>query len=150
MNPLIPPPVVAAIIGALMWAANRFLPWGSFTFAFREPAALLLLATGLLLMLAAVAQFITARTTINPMRPSRASRLITTGVFALSRNPIYLADLLLLAAFAVWLGNAFNAALLVLFVWYINRYQIVPEERALSGLFGAEYEAYCARVRRWL
>lgn len=150
MNPLIPPPVVVAIIGTLMWAVNRSLPWGSFTFEFRETAALLLLAAGLLLMAMAVVQFIAARTTINPLRPSRASRLITTGVFALSRNPIYLADLLLLAAFAVWLGNAFNVALLVLFVCYINRYQIVPEERALTQLFGAAYAAYCARVRRWL
>jgi protein-S-isoprenylcysteine O-methyltransferase Ste14 len=150
MNPLIPPPVIAVVIGTTMWAVNRTLSFGKVEFDFREPAALLLLIVGLLLMAMAVVQFIAARTTINPLRPSRASHLITTGVFAMSRNPIYLADLLLLAAFAVWLGNAVNVVLLVLFVWYINRYQIVPEERALSRLFGADYAAYCARVRRWL
>ncbi len=150
MNPLIPPPVIAAIIGALMWTVTQSLPMGKVAFDLQLPAALLLLAVGLLLMLAAAGQFIAAKTTINPLRPARASALITTGVFAMSRNPIYLADLLLLAACAVWLGNTFNVALLVLFVGYINRYQIAPEERALTQLFGAAYEAYCARVRRWL
>lgn len=150
MNPLIPPPVIAAIIGALMWAANRSLPWGRIAFDFREPAALVLLAIGLLLMLIAAGQFIAAKTTINPLRPARASTLITTGVFAISRNPIYLADLLILAALAIWFGNVFNAALLALFVWTINRYQIAPEEQALTQLFGEAYAAYRARVRRWL
>ncbi len=150
MNPLIPPPVIAAVIGALMWGVSRSLPWGGFAFEFQTPAALLLLAIGLLLALVAVVQFIAAKTTINPLRPANASTLITTGVFAISRNPIYLADLLLLAALAVWFGNALNIALLALFVWYINRYQIAPEERALAQLFGEAYAAYRARVRRWL
>ena len=150
MNPLIPPPVIAAVIGALMWGVSRSLPWGGFTFEFQTPAALLLLAIGLLLALVAVVQFIAAKTTINPLRPARASNLVTTGVFAISRNPIYLADLLILAALATWLGNVLNAALLALFVWTINRYQITPEEQALTQLFGEAYAAYRARVRRWL
>ena len=150
MNPLIPPPVVAAIIGLSMWGVNEALTFGKFQSSLQLPLALTLLATGLLLMLAAAGQFIAAKTTINPLRPARASTLITTGVFAISRNPIYLADLLLLAALATWLGNVLNAALLALFVWTINRYQIAPEERALATLFGEAYAAYRARVRRWL
>jgi protein-S-isoprenylcysteine O-methyltransferase Ste14 len=150
MNPLIPPPAIAAVIGAMMWAVNRTLTFGTIEFEFREPLALALLAIGLLLMITAAGQFIAARTTINPLRPSRASTLVTTGAFAISRNPIYLADLLMLAAFAVWLANVLNAALLVLFAGYINRYQIIPEERALAQRFGTAYDAYCSRVRRWL
>ncbi len=150
VNPLIPPPVIAAIIGALMWAVDRTLSFGKIEFDFREAAALVLAAIGLLLIAIAVVHFIAARTSINPLRPSRASHLITNGVYAISRNPIYLGDLLMLAAFAVWLGNALNAALLVLFIGYINRYQIVPEERALAQRFGPAYAAYCSRVRRWL
>jgi protein-S-isoprenylcysteine O-methyltransferase Ste14 len=150
MNPLIPPPVIAIIIGALMWVVNRVLPLGRFTFDLLEPAAAVLLAPGLLLMLIAAGQFIAAKTTINPLRPSRASALITTGVYAISRNPIYLADLLILTALAIWFGNVLNVALLALFVWAINRFQIAPEERALAQLFGEAYAAYRARVRRWL
>ena len=150
LNLLIPPPVVAAVIAALMWAVDRVLPSGRIAFDLREPLALVLLAAGLLLVAAAAAQFVAARTSINPLRPSRASSLITTGLFAISRNPIYLGDLLLLAALAVWFGNVLNIALLALFVWTINRYQIAPEERALATLFGEAYAAYRARVRRWL
>lgn len=150
MNTLVPPPVVAIIIGLLMWAVDKKLAFGKFQSEFQLPITLTLLVIGLLLMAIAVGYFIAAKTTINPLRPANASALITTGVFAISRNPIYLGDLLLLAALAMWLGNALNVALLALFVWYINRFQVMPEERALKQRFGATYDAYCSRVRRWL
>jgi protein-S-isoprenylcysteine O-methyltransferase Ste14 len=57
---------------------------------------------------------------------------------------------LILAALAVWLGNLVNVVPLLLFVWYINRFQIIPEEWALKNIFGESYAAYCSRVRRWL
>ena len=150
MNPLIPPPVVVAIVGLLMWAVNETLVFGKIKSELQQPIALTLLAAGLLLMAVAVGYFIAARTTINPLRPSRASSLVTTGLFAISRNPIYLGDLLILAALAVWFGNVLNVALLALFVCYINRFQIIPEERALAQRFGEAYHTYCSRVRRWL
>lgn len=150
MNPLIPPPVVAAIAGLVMWGINGNLEFGKVESALQTPAAIVLLAVGLLLMFLAVASLFSARTTVNPLRPSRASSLVTTGIFRISRNPIYLGDLLVLAAIAVWLGNIVNFVPLVLFVWYIDRYQIIPEERALAERFGASYVAYCSRVRRWL
>ena len=150
MNPLVPPPVVAAIVGAVMWALDRRLELGKFESALQAPVAGILLIVGLLLMLSAVASLVAARTTVNPLRPSRASSLVTTGIFRISRNPIYLGDLVVLAALAVWLGNAVSALLLVPFVAYINRFQIIPEEHALTKLFGPSYIAYCSRVRRWL
>lgn len=150
LNALIPPPVVALLFGAAMWAVDRQVSAGRVESAWLPPIAGVLLAAGVLLLIAAVVSFIAARTTINPLHPAKASSLITTGVFRLSRNPIYLADLLLLAAFAVWLGNPLNVVFLAMFVWYIQRFQILPEERALAERFGASYAAYCARVRRWL
>lgn len=150
MNPLVPPPVVVAIIGVVMWAVGRKLELGKFEAALQAPVAGVLLIVGLLLMFVAVASFIAAKTTVNPLRPSRTSSLVTTGIFRISRNPMYLGDLLVLAALAVWLGNVVNVVLLVFFIWYINRFQIIPEERALTNLFGESYVAYCSRVRRWL
>ena len=150
MQLLIPPPLVLALIGAAMWAVDRLLPLTRITSALLQPLSMALLAVGLLLMLSAAASLVLSRTTINPLRPDNASRLITSGVFTVSRNPIYLGDLLLLAAWAVWLGNAINAVWLGAFVWYIQRFQIEPEERALTRLFGERYRAYCANVRRWL
>lgn len=150
MNNLIPPPLVVAIIGAAMWGVDRWLAFGRFEFAWQRPLALALLIAGLLLMVVAVISFVSAKTTVNPLKPSRASSLITTGAFKYSRNPIYLGDLLVLVALAVWLGNVVNVALLAVFVWYLTRFQIIPEERALTSLFGESYVQYCSRVRRWL
>jgi len=150
MNLLIPPPLVVAILAAAMWATNRVLDAGRITSNLQVPLAIALLIAATVLMAAAVAPFVTLKTTINPLKPANASRLITGSVFRYSRNPIYLADLLLLAALAVWLGHAANVVWLVVFVAYINRFQIRPEEAALTKLFGAEYATYCARVRRWL
>lgn len=150
MNPLVPPPVVVAIIGVVMWAVGRKLELGKFEAALQAPVAGVLLIVGLSLMIVAVASFIAAKTTVNPLRPSRTSSLVTTGIFRISRNPMYLGDLLVLAALAVWLGNVVNVVLLVFFIWYINRFQVFPEERALTNLFGESYVAYCSRVRRWL
>jgi protein-S-isoprenylcysteine O-methyltransferase Ste14 len=150
MHTLVPPPVVAIIVGLAMYFVDRHAPWGKIESAWQAPLAMVLLMLGLVVMLVAAMSFLRARTTINPMRPLRASRLMTTGIYRISRNPIYLADVLVLAAVAVWLGNAFNVMLLAAFVWYIQRFQIRPEEQALAKLFGADYTAYCVRVRRWL
>lgn len=150
MNLLVPPPVVLALLAAAMWGIDGLLDAGRVAFAGQAPLALALLAAGIGLMAAAAASMFAARTTINPLTPSRASKLVTGGVFRWSRNPIYLGDLLILAALAVWLGQVANLALLPAFVGYLDRFQIVPEERALAARFGAEYAAYRARVRRWI
>lgn len=150
MKPLVPPPIVVAIVGTAMYFVDVKLGLRKVTIAWQTPVATILLATGLLLMLVAVVAFIVAKTTINPMRPSRASHLMTTGIYSVSRNPIYLADVIVLAAWAVWLGNLANIALLAIFAAYIHKFQILPEEQALSRIFGEDYTAYCLRVRRWL
>lgn len=94
-------------------------------------------------------QFYRSKTTIDPRDPSKANVLVAKGVYNYSRNPMYLALLLLLVAWGMWLGNAFNILLAAAFVAYMNRYQIGPEESALRDLFGKEYEQYTIRVRRW-
>jgi protein-S-isoprenylcysteine O-methyltransferase Ste14 len=144
----IPPPIVTALCAALMWATGRFVALG--VFAPQRGLAIAILTVALALMLAAAMQFARARTTINPMRPERSSHLVTTGVFAWSRNPIYLADLLALVAVALWIGHLFAFAGCALFVAWINRYQIAPEEAALSERFGDDYRRYRHRVRRWI
>lgn len=105
---------------------------------------------GLLLMQAAGTTLLKARTTVNPLLPQRSSRLVSHGVFARSRNPIYLADLLLLCAWLLWLGQPLGLLLPPLFVLWLTCLQIRHEERALLALFGEDYRTYCARVRRWL
>ena len=150
MNTRIPPPVVVVISAAMMWWLARLLAVGEFETEIQSLLAVVFMSAGIGMMLIAAFSFYEAKTTINPLDPSKASHLITTGIFGFSRNPIYLADLLILIAWAIWLGNIFNIALLVVFVVYINRFQIAPEERALGTLFGDAYRDYCSRVRRWI
>lgn len=150
MQNLIPPPVVVVMIGGLMWGMSQLLTFGTFSFVWQKGLSLALLVLGATLMVLAAGSFFTVKTTINPMRPARASSLVTTGLFGFSRNPIYLGDLLLLIALFIWLGNAINIVFLPLFVWFINHFQIEAEERALSQLFGDTYLDYCKKVRRWI
>lgn len=143
----VPPPAVGLLCALLMYGLRGWLPA-----AMPFPAALawLLLLLGLLLDGSAVLSFIRRRTTVNPLTPQRSSTLVVSGFYRISRNPMYLGMLCLLLAWALWLGNW--SALLgpLLFVLWISRFQILPEERALAARFGEAYRAYCQQVRRWL
>jgi protein-S-isoprenylcysteine O-methyltransferase Ste14 len=98
----------------------------------------------------AIRAFMRAGTTINPVAIDTASILVTTGPFARSRNPMYVAMALLLTAWALALNSLAALAGPLLFVLFITRFQILPEEGAMSAKFGATYTDYRARVRRWL
>jgi protein-S-isoprenylcysteine O-methyltransferase Ste14 len=76
--------------------------------------------------------------------------MVRSGIYRHTRNPMYLGMLLVLAAWAVWLASPAAFAVLPVFLLYLNRYQIEPEERILAGLFGGEFDAYRRSVRRWL
>lgn len=147
---LLPPPVVAALAAAGMaWTAD-WPAWGRLALPGRPLAAGLLWAAGISLMLLAAWTMWRGHTTLNPIQPERARRLVTQGLFARSRNPIYLADALLLLGWALWLGQLSALLWLAGFLFWIDRWQIGAEERALTTLFGDDYRAYCTRVRRWL
>ena len=146
----IPPPLVALAFAIAMAVCAGLLSTASVRFPGQGPAALAVLATGLGVIAAAILRFVRARTTVNPLRPEEASALVTEGVFRITRNPMYLGMALILAAWALWLGNAAGALLLAGFVAFIGRFQIAPEESALRAHFGAEFDAYAQRVRRWI
>ena len=84
------------------------------------------------------------------MKPDSTSSLVVSGIYGYTRNPMYLGFLLVLLAWAIFLSNFVALALLPAFVVYMNHFQIGPEERALGSLFAQEYQAYLARVRRWI
>ena len=146
----IPPPIVAAVTGAAMWLLAGVTPAASFDPTFRIVTAGALIATGLALMVAAVAAFRRARTTINPVEIDRASSLVTGGVFTLTRNPMYLGVALLLLAGAVYLAAPATLIGPIAFAAYITRFQIMPEERVLAEKFGDAFKRYTDRTRRWL
>ena len=146
----IPPPILALIAGLLMAALNRWLPlarcipfpWSRLC-AFPGALSVVIVATAFI-------SFRRARTTVNPLDPSKATQLVTGGVFSISRNPMYLGLLLVLIGWAVRLGTASPWLVVPLFWTVITYGQIVAEEQALTQLFGQRYAAYRCEVGRWL
>lgn len=100
--------------------------------------------------IAGVYEFRKAKTTVNPVKPESASSVVNTGVFAYTRNPMYVALLLLIIALGLWWQHLSVILCGAVFISYMNRYQIKPEERALERLFGEDYLKYKNRVRRWV
>mgnify|MGYP001812509865 CR=1 FL=1 len=145
-----PPVALALTIGFLMWIADRSLPQFAFLLPIRGLLAVTSGAFGAVIGIAGVIEFRRAQTTVNPLRPYAAGSLVVTGVFAWTRNPMYLGLALGLLGWSLWLGNFAAVALLPVFVAYLSRFQIFPEEEVLERHFGTEFTEYRNRVRRWI
>jgi len=146
----IPPPAVAAAIAVAMWATSRLAPLLQIPSALRLGTAAAILLVGIGFSAGGVLAFRRARTTLNPTKPEQASSLVRSGIYRVTRNPMYVGLLCVLVAWAVFLSSAWALLGPVVYVLYINRFQIAPEERALARLFGSEFADYRAKVRRWL
>ncbi|MDT8321915.1 MAG: patatin-like phospholipase family protein [Xanthomonadales bacterium] len=146
----VPPVLVTLAFAALMWGVAQMGTVFNFPDWLRIGGGVLLLLAGFVLGLLSLRAFHDAGTGFDPLRPDKTSVLVTTGVFRLSRNPMYLALLLALLAWALFLSSLVSLALAAGFVVWMNRLQIRAEERALRENFGDEYADYEDRVRRWL
>lgn len=150
MRLLIPPPVMGLLTGVGMWLLHTELPQLSFDFAGKLYVAIAIGIIGLGIEFTAFAGFQRVETTVNPMRPQNTSALVERGLYRFSRNPMYVGLLCMVMGWAIWLGAPLNIVLLALLAAYLTVFQIKPEEAVLREKFGASYEAYCRRVRRWL
>jgi protein-S-isoprenylcysteine O-methyltransferase Ste14 len=146
----IPPVALALLFAALMWLLSTSLPSLGWTSPWRATAAAVLFSAGFAIALAGVLEFRRAKTTVNPLTPEAATVIVTSGIYRLSRNPMYLGLLLVLIGWAVWLSHILPLILVPFFVLYMNRFQIEPEERALTAKFGGQFREYARSVRRWL
>ena len=146
----IPPPLLGALVAAAMWGVCTFGPQWSMPQVLKVIVVALLGVAGAAFDLSGLVAFRASRTTINPLKPERASALVQGGIYRFTRNPMYVGMALFLLAWAVYLSAALPFAGPLLFALYITRFQIAPEERVLTALFGADYLAYASRVRRWL
>lgn len=146
----LPPPLVALLVAGVMWELAKLTPQMELSGSFRHLGSGVLFLTGVLFTLGAMLTFRRSKTTVNPLKPEAATALVSGGPFRVSRNPMYLGLLLVLIGWAVLLGAPSSLAGPVVFVLYIQRFQIIPEERVLALKFGEVYAQYCARVRRWL
>ncbi|AZQ57920.1 isoprenylcysteine carboxylmethyltransferase family protein [Maribacter sp. MJ134] len=145
----LPPVIVFFVFGLLMFLLNKFLPFGFFDFFGRLVLVKLLVGMAVGILTISIVQFFRTKTTVDPGKPSKTTQLVTNGLYKFSRNPMYLGMLLMLLAWGLKLGNAFNVLLASGFVFYMNRFQIIPEEKILGNKFGKEYARYVTKTRRW-
>ena len=146
---LVPPVILVIIFATMMWIITKSIPFFSVSHI-HYAIPLFMVITGIFLILMSSVAFLGQKTTLNPMKPESASVLIKTGLYQYSRNPIYLGLATILLGWGLYLNNIMALLLITVFVYYMNRFQIKPEEKALRQIFGVQFEEYKNRVRRWL
>jgi len=146
----IPPPAYMLIFATLMWLLNKYVPIIHWILPPGNKIGLLAIAGAFLMDLSSLILFFRKHTTPNPFKPDNASHLVTSGMYRITRNPMYLGLLIILSGWAVYLGSVTPFLLLPLFVWVINVEQIFPEEEILEKKFGQQYRDYKEKVRRWI
>jgi len=150
MKLLIPPPLVALAGALIMWVIATQLAAWQVIFPLQNVLGYALIALGLAMDIVALLAFSKAKTSVTPLAPEKASQLVTSGLYRITRNPMYLGLLLILTGIAVLLGSPVNILVLVGFVAYITQFQIKPEEERLEQMFGEDFRTFKQRVRRWL
>ncbi len=146
----IPPPVIALVAGLAMWLSARHVPALALELSGRLAICSALIIAGGVFDISGLLAFRKAKTTINPLKPDNTSNMVIIGIYRYSRNPMYFGLLLVLSGWATYLSHILPFLFLPLFVAYLNRFQIAPEERVLSAKFGPEYSSYKQSVRQWI
>ncbi|HHF4395036.1 isoprenylcysteine carboxylmethyltransferase family protein [Haemophilus influenzae] len=141
----IPPPLLCLFIAIAMY----FLPKIA-SYSVHFSVIVFVISLSFLIALSSVIQFIICETSINPRDFKGSTKLVSTGIFRFSRNPMYLSLLLMLIAWVLWLGNSLAWLGIIVFVLAINQFQIAKEEAYLENKFGDEYRHYKQKVRRWI
>lgn len=149
LNLKVPPPIVMILVGLFMWLLS-FINWAQYPERYHGLFSTLVAIESAMFLLVARLQFYKYKTTVNPLKPETSSTLVTSGIYRMSRNPMYVGFYCLLLAFGIWLHNALSLMFSLSFIWYITQFQIKPEEQQLEKHFGESYTFYKTKVRRWL
>ena len=148
METHIPPPIVTLVFALSIYLSRGIFKIVEIKHSFYLGIFLLLL--GFAILISAVRLFKKDNTTINPLSPEQATKLVTDGIFKYSRNPMYLGMAVVLSSIAVFFNLLGGIILIALFCAYITKFQIIPEERAMSDLFSDDFDKYIKETRRWI
>ncbi|MDR6990169.1 isoprenylcysteine carboxylmethyltransferase family protein [Luteimonas sp. 3794] len=146
----IPPPVILLFLGVLASAAAFYIPAFTFDLPYSELFAGALALAGLGLNIYPKFTFNQVGTTVNPLKPDSTVHLVTSGVYRYTRNPMYLGHSMILLGWSLYLQSMIAILVVPVFIIFVSRFQIRPEERYLSTRFPDDYAAFCKRVPRWL
>lgn len=149
MNRL-PPPVITLIGLFAIYGLNLLLPQFRSGSLGGGLAASIFFTLGAGILAWSGQTFRKHKTTVNPLRPERATTLVTTGPYRFMRNPMYLALILFLWSGFTYVGNWTGIAVVLIILVYFDTVQIAAEEAAMSAKFGEDWTAYTARVRKWI
>jgi protein-S-isoprenylcysteine O-methyltransferase Ste14 len=145
------PPLILLVLAILLMVGLRdFYPLALLEHGLISVVGVVSIGLGLGLMLVAAMQMRRHRATLDPRYPEKTQVLLDKGLFAVSRNPIYLGMVVILFGTALLLAELTAFLVLLMFVRYLTRYQIEPEEACLEERFASDFEAYCNQVRRWI
>lgn len=144
----IPPPILVLIlITSNYFSQNRleiiYLPY-------KNSTSFLILLVGSLILINTVFKFIKSKTTVNPVKFKKVNKLVTSGTYKYSRNPMYLGMILIIISTSIFYLNYFSVVTPFIFYFWINRFQIKREEIFLKEKFGEEYLSYMSKTRRWI
>jgi protein-S-isoprenylcysteine O-methyltransferase Ste14 len=145
----IPPPILMLLFAVSMWGASKYQSAISIEPRLHFALTAALGAMALLFGVGGIITFRLAKTTINPVQIDRASKVVTGGIYRITRNPMYVGLTALLASWSVFLAVPMTFLGPICFAVFTHRFQIIPEERVMSAKFGRDYDEYRKRVRRW-
>ena len=143
----IPPPIVTLLcIGIIYLFENKI----EYSQPYFKAIGIIFLILGFIIIFLAVLKFIKIKTTVDPTRPHKTSNLVISGIYKITRNPMYLGMLFLIMAYTIYTNNVVGSITIPIFIFYINKFQIEPEEIEMRKKFGESFENYCKKVNRWL
>ena len=148
METKIPPPLVTLVFGMSIYFSREMFP--AIEIQYSLYLGIFLLLSGFFILVSAVRLFRKDETTVNPLSPEQATKLVTDGIFKYSRNPMYLGMAIVLSSIAVFFNLIGGIILVALFCAYITKFQILPEERAMRDLFSDDFDKYTKVTRRWI
>ncbi|NBC05127.1 MAG: DUF1295 domain-containing protein [Bacteroidetes bacterium] len=146
----IPPALQFVIVAALMWWISDSIPDLNYSSITLKWLGISLFSVGVFIGLLGVYEFWKQRTTVDPHKPEKVSSFVDTGVYRFTRNPMYLGLLIGLIGILFYFANPINILPVIGFVLYMNRFQIIPEERVMVNKFREDFSEYKESVRRWI
>ena len=144
----IPPPILVLILVSSNYFSSKKIDL--IHLQNQDLISIIILLIGILILINPIFKFIKSKTTIDPIKFKKVNKLITSGIYKYSRNPMYLGLLMIVISTSIFYLNIFSITTPILFVCWINRFQIKREEIFLTEIFGKEYSLYKAKTRRWL
>lgn len=144
----IPPPlIVLVLIVSIYFSSKKIDP---INIPLQLEISIFILSAGILIFVNPVLQFIKSKTTVNPIQFEEVNKLVTSGIFKYSRNPMYLGMLMIVLSTSIFYLNIYSILTPLLFILWINKFQIKREEEFLIEKFGDEYLSYKKKTRRWI